>query len=319
MVKQLYKMQKFLILSRVEFFIKVLSISILLVPSCDNDKTKEKIIKSPPPAISMDSSLVRTWMWDTITIPPYTYPEATAFGNGLYINHAYDTMGITIEGDRIRYNLNPINPSPPSDTLSPNNYRSEIRTVPWQINHPLGTEQWIGWRYYFPENYVIDSTSPITIYQNHPGIRGESPMVELEIAAHHRPFPAKGGEIQVVNVLDRIVYPVRPMAGDSLDIVIHAIWGLEGEGVMQIWLNHELYHDKQERTVYEDYPWGGNNKWGIYHHTFYYSPEDVQSSIDAGAGFVELFMGPLRLMTRTPNHPEYKLDAYHLVDPRQQH
>ena len=264
----------------------------------------------------MDSSIVRTWMWDTITIPPYTYPEATAFGNGLFVNTAYDTMGVSIVGDRMRFNLNPIDPPPPSDTLSPNNYRSEIRTDPWNIDHPLGTEQWMGWRYYFPDNYVIDSTSPITIYQNHPGIRGLSPMIELEIAAFERPYPAQGGEIQVVNVNERIVYPVRPMAGDSLDVVIHLVYGLGKNGLTQVWLNGELYHDKIEQTVYTDYPWGGNNKWGIYHHTFYYSPEDVQSSIDAGAGFMELLMGPLRLMTRTSDHPEYKLNAYDLVKPR---
>ena len=70
-------------------------------------------------------------------------------------------------------------------------------------------------------------------------------------------------------------------------------------------------------TVLQDYPWGGNNKWGIYHHTFKNSLPDVQASINAGAEFVELYMGPLRLMTRSPSHPEYKLDAYHLVDPRQ--
>lgn len=286
---------------------------------CDNTKIEEHTVVylPPPPPVSMDSSLLRTWRWDTITIPPYTYPDATAFGNGLFVNTAYDTMGVSITGDRMRFNLNPIDPPPPSDSLSPNNYRSEIRTAPWNIDHPLGTEQWIGWRYYFPDNYVIDSTSPITIYQNHPGIRGLSPMIELEIAAFERPYPAQGGEIQVVNVNERIVYPVRPMAGDSLDVVIHIVFGLENEGLTQVWLNGELYHDKIEQTVYTDYPWGGNNKWGIYHHTFYYSPEDVKSSIDAGAGSMELLMGPLRLMTRTPNHLDYKLDGYDLVKPNQ--
>lgn len=296
---------------------------ILLTASCQKVKTQvpmddDPIIDTPlPTPISMDSSVLRTWKWDTITIPSYSYPDGTAFGNGLFINTAYDTMGVTIAGDKIRFNLNPIDPPPPSGVSSPHNYRSEIHTDPWQINHPIGTEQWIGWRYCFPSNYVIDTTSPITIFQNHPGLVGLSPILELEIAAYHDPFPAEGGEIQVVNVMDRIVYPVRPMAGDTLDIVIHVIWGFDGTGLTQIWLNHELYHDKKERTVLQDYPWGGNNKWGIYHHTFKNSPADVQASIDAGAGFVELFMGTLRLMTRMPTHPEYKLDAYHLVDPRQ--
>jgi len=303
--------------------VAALTVFILFLVSCQKMKTKlppvvdEPIIDPPTEPISMDSSLLRTWNWDMITIPPYTYPEGTEFGNGLYTNTAYDPMGVSIVGDKMRFNLDPINPPPPPGVSSPHNYRSEIHTFPWQINHPVGTEQWIGWRYCFPDDYVIDTTSPITIFQNHPGISGLSPILELEIAAHHDPYPAEGGEIQVVNVLDRIIYPVKPMAGDTLDVVIHAIWGFDGTGLMQIWLNHELIHDKKERTILKDYPWGGNNKWGIYHHTFKDSPSDVQASIDAGAGFVELNMGTLRLMTRQPTHPEYKMDAYHFVDPRQ--
>ena len=268
---------------------------------------------SPP----TNTAMVNTWLWNNITIPPYTYPDGTAFGNGLYTNTAYDPMGVSIVGDRMRFNLNPFDPVPSPTFSSPHNYRSEIHTDPWQINHPLGTEQWIGWRYYFSDDYVIDPTSPITIFQNHPGIGGLSPMIELEIAAFDDPPSAQGGEIQVVNVNGRIIYPVTPVAGDSLDVVIHLIYGLGNNGLTQVWLNGVLYHDKVEQTVYTDYPWGGNNKWGIYHHTFKNSPSDVQSSKDAGAGYVELFMGPLRLLTRTPSDPEYQMDAYNLVNPGQ--
>ncbi|MFK7772860.1 MAG: heparin lyase I family protein [Saprospiraceae bacterium] len=297
------------------------SLKILLVlmalNGCNNNPLGDGTLVLEPPPVSMDPSSVTAWTWDTITIPPYSYPDGAAFGPGLFINTAYDTMGVSIVGDRMRFDLNPITPTPPAGSSSPHNYRSEIHTDPWQINHPLGTEQWIGWRYDFSDDYVIDPTSPITIFQNHPGIGGLSPILELEIAGQNDPAPALGGEIQVVNVNDRIIYPVTPLAGQSLDVVIHIVYGLGDDGLTQVWLNGQLYHDKIEQTVLTDYPWGGNNKWGIYHHTFKNSPSDVQASINAGAGFVELFMGTLRMITRAPGHPEYKLDAYDLVKPGQ--
>lgn len=296
----------------------MLKIMLVLVAfnGCDESLLGDPIILEAPP-VSTNTTEVVAWTWDTISIPPYSYPNGVEFGPGLHVNTAYDTTGIRTSGDCLWFHFDPITPVPPAGSASPHNYRSEIHTNPWQINHPLGTEQWIGWRYFFPNNYVIDPTSPITIFQNHPGVGGLSPMIELEIAAFDDPPPAQGGEIQVVNVNDRIIYPVTPQAGDTLDVVIHLVYGLGNDGLTQVWLNGVLHHDKVEQTVYTDYPWGGNNKWGIYHHTFKNSPSDVQASIDAGAGFVDLFMGTLRMITRSPGHPEYGLDAYDLVKPGQ--
>ena len=305
-------MKKLITSKIIKASVKTLLIFMILF-GCNNDEVGGVTQAPDPPSTSTFS----TWMWNTITIPPYTYPDGTEFGNGLYTNSTFDPMGVSIVGDLMRFKLNPFDPVPSPSFNSPHNYRSEIHTTPWQINHPLGTEQWIGWRYYFSDDYVIDTTSPITIFQNHPGIGGLSPIIELEIAAFDDPSPAQGGEIQVVNVNDRIVYPVQPVAGDTLDVVIHLVYGLGNEGMTQVWLNGVLYHDKIEQTVYTDYPWGGNNKWGIYHHTFKNSPQDVQDSKDAGAAYVELFMGPLRLLTRTPSDPEYKMNAYDLVKPGQ--
>ncbi len=260
-------------------------------------------------------SKLQSWNWAYIDIPPYTWEDGTKFGDGLYVNIAYDPQGVTIEENKIRFSIDPLNA--PSDAPSDFNFRSEIHTDPWPINHELGTEQWIGWEYIFGDNYVIDPTSPITIFQNHPGVNGLSPQIELEIAGLGNPNPAVGGEIQVVNEAssDRIVYPVIPQAGDHLEVVIHVIWGLGTEGLLQVWLNGTLYYDERTSTVYEDQPWGGNNKWGVYHHTFNNSPADVQSSLDIGAGKMDLYMGTLRLLTRKPGHPEYGLNAYDIIRP----
>lgn len=267
--------------------------------------------------VSKDKSTLKEWHWNNIQIPNYTWQDGAAFGDGLFIDIAFDPAGVTKHGNQLRFLVDPT--ITPQGTPSPYNFRSEIHTDPWPIYHPLGTEQWIGWVYTFGDDYVVDPTSPITIFQNHPSIHGLSPQIELELAALNSPSPAVGGEIQVVNEAssDRILYPIKPQAGDHLEVVIHVIWGLGQEGLLQVWLNDTLYYNEKTSTVYEDYPWGGNNKWGVYHHTFNDSSSDVQSSLDAGAGRVELFMSTLRLLTRTPDHEEYKLDAYDLVRPKQ--
>ena len=98
-------------------------------------------------------------------------------------------------------------------------------------------------------------------------------------------------------------------------MVIHVVYGLESTGLLQVWLNGEMVYDRKVSTVFDGYEWGGNNKWGIYHHTFNGNPEAVQASLDIGAGKVELAMGTLRMLTRTPEHDEYQTNAYHFVKP----
>lgn len=281
-----------------------------LIPAIDDDDPT-------PIEKSTDTSVLTIWNWHEISIPEYSWPNGVGFGDGLFVDVAFDTTGVKIQDNQIKFRLNPNAMEPPSGAHSPFNYRSEIHTMPWNIEHPVGTEQWIGWRFTFGQDYVIDHTSPITIFQNHPGVRGMDPQFELEIAALDNPRPAKGGEIQVVNTaaLQRNVYPVIPKAGETLDLVIHVIYGDDSEGMLQVWMNGMLYYDEQIATVYSQYPWGGNNKWGVYHHTFNNSQTDVESSLAIGAGIMDLYMGPLKMITRVPDHPEYGVDAYDLVRP----
>jgi len=267
--------------------------------------------------ISKDKTKLKEWNWSTIDLPAFSWQDGAAFADGLFIDVAFDPESLRKSADnhQLRFLIDPL--SVPSDASGNFSYRSEIHTDPWPINHPLGTEQWMGWVYTFGSDYIVDPTSPITIFQNHPSIHGLSPQIEIELAALNSPSPAQGGEVQIVNEAagDRILYPLKPRAGDDLEVVIHVIYGIGNEGLLQVWLNGELYYDEQTSTVYSDYPWGGNNKWGVYHHTFNGSAADVQSSLDIGAGKVELFMGTLRLLTRTPDDEEYGLSAYDLVRP----
>lgn len=279
----------------------------------------------PPPPVNdpnthpeLDSVKMRTWKWSEISIPNYTWPDGTAFGNGLFVDIAHDATGVTINSDKLHFYLNPLVPTAPTNSSSGFNYRSEIRTAPWQINHDLGTEQWIGWSYTFSPDYVIDPSEPFTIYQNHPGIAGQPPMFELEIAALNRPNPAQGGEIQVVNhaLNNRFVSNVKPQAGETLNFVVHVVFEEGSKGLLQVWINDNLIYSEIESTVLSDYKWGGNNKWGIYHHTHLGNQTAVNNSIAAGAKEVSLDMGTLRLLQRSTVAPNYRTDAFDLVKPR---
>ena len=276
-------------------------------------------------ACSQPIDTLRIWKWEEVTIPNYTWPRATPFGNGLHVDVAYDPNGVSIVGDRIRFFVDPTQPKVPNEGDSNYNYRSEIRTAPWKIHHPLGTEQWIGFDYIFSEDYKIDPTSPITIYQNHPGVTGIPPQFELELAALSRPRPATGGEVQVVNHTngvdsshprrgDRIVTSIKPVEGDTLKVIVHVVYGRGEQGLLQIWLNEILCYDQSTSTVYDDYQWGGNNKWGIYHHTHRRST-DVASTQWEGIYNMSLSMGTLKLLTRYPGQPHYLENAYDLVKP----
>ncbi|MGI9544964.1 MAG: heparin lyase I family protein, partial [Cyclobacteriaceae bacterium] len=266
-----------------------------------------------PGVAEAQTSTFKVWEWDQINLPSYGL-NGTAFGDGLYVDIEYDTQGVTIANDQLRYYADPINPTPPSGSF---NFRSEIRTAPWRIEHPLGTEQWIGWRYTFGDSYKIDPTASVIIYQNHPGSKGFSPTINIEIAREGQLQGVAAGEIQIINNAnypDREGYGIAPKAGESLDIVVHVIYGQGSNGLLQVWLNGNKLYDKQIQTVYDDLPWGGNNKWGIYKHS-HRNQSAVQNSLDAGVSNMEIFMGTLKLLTRTPADTEYGQDAYDLVTP----
>ena len=264
-----------------------------------------------------DLSYLKNWDWENTYIPPYSWPLGTAFAKGLYVDVAFDSLGVAVKDNKIVFSLNPLLPIPPTNPESKFNYRSEIRTAPWNIEHPLGTEQWIGWSYTFSQDYKINLSEPITIYQNHPGIMGESPQFELEIAGKDRPRPAKGGEIQIVNnaMGTRDIRSFTPQAGETYIFVVHLIYGFMEDGYLQVWINDQIVYDKRVSTAFSTYPWGGNNKWGLYHHSHNGDSMAVKNTLDQNISQVEIRMGPLKLLTRAPDYSTYLKDAYNLVRP----
>ena len=126
------------------------------------------------------------------------------------------------------------------------------------------------------------------------------------------------GKILVVNNGNKYDYNdtgITPVAGQKLNIVIHVIWADASTGLLEVWIDDVNVYNKQVSTIDPDYPWGGNAKWGIYHHEWR-NGEDVQKTLDQGITHVETFLGPLRVITRYPGDPDYGKDSYELVKPR---
>ncbi len=313
----------------------IILLFVCLLACHDSIKYDEELVPTPTAVGDLDSTAgvevlftaesdliddhpgLKLWDWTTMNLPPMPWEDETVLAYHFNVDSAYDPDAVQLTSTGLRFFINPINPA--TGIPEQYNYRAEVHTQPWPIKHPLGTEQWMGWEYTFGEDYEINIHTPITIFQNHPGVNGLSPQIELEIAALNDPNPAQGGEIQIINVPngDRIVTDVKPKAREKLSVVVHVVYGLEDQGQLQVWLNGELYYDKAVSTVYSQHPWGGNNKWGVYHHMFNGtdSPEYVNLTLSDHAENVELFMGPLKTWTRSPSHPEYRKDAYSLIRP----
>ena len=264
----------------------------------------------------------RVWEWDQITIPPISPPSQVNF-DGLHSAVQSDPNGISIVGDRMRFYVDPINPLPTPAMDEDFNMRSEFNISPWHVNYPLGTEQWMGWRVTFGDNYVIDPTSNWLLWQVHPGEQNGvgtlSPQVSFHVQHEADVHTPAAGEITVsVNPQSAATRHsrtfVRPQAGESIDIVVHVIWGDDSNGVLQVWFNGNLVRDEQRTNVYSHSQWGGNAKWGIYKSTWR-NQNGVQTSQAAGVTNIETFIGTLKVLTRAPSDPNYNQDAYDQVKP----
>ncbi|WP_289038245.1 heparin lyase I family protein [uncultured Zobellia sp.] len=261
---------------------------------------------------------LKYWCWEDAVIPDYTGKKGVAFSDGyLHVDSECYEKQVVIENDKIKFNINPGYPLPDSWCSRDYNMRAEIRTSPWDVRHELGTEEWFGWTYTFGENYIIDRSNQWLFFQVHPGVTGMSPHTELLIIKDDQVNGHNAGEIFVINSPNEDDYQptgITPRAGETLSIVIHAIWGDENNGLLQVWINGQNIYDKQVPTVYKDYPWGGNAKWGIYKWPWAES-EGVELSKNQGISNLETFMGPLRMITRKPEDSDYGSNSYALVSP----
>lgn len=261
----------------------------------------------------------KAWCWEDISIPNYSGNKGVAFSQGqLTIDSECHEKQVSKVGNKLRFHVDPTNPGVDTWCSRDFNMRAEIRTSPWNIKHAKGTEEWFGWSYTFGNDYIIDQNNEWLFFQVHPGIVGESPHMELMIINKNQYSGHDAGEIYVVNkgnYPDNHATGISPKAGDILEIVVHAIWDDASNGLLQVWINDNNVYDKQVATIYSDYPWGGNAKWGIYKWPWV-NADGVQKSSDQGITHLQTFMGPLRMITRRPGDVDYRKDSYSMVAPR---
>ncbi|SDD92668.1 PKD domain-containing protein [Pricia antarctica] len=236
-------------------------------------------------------------------------PLSGSFANGdLKVDKDGSNSTIPKENGRIKFNVTPDGSG---------NKRAEIRTAPWNVKHTLGTEEWFGWSYTFGNDYVIDQNSQWKFFQVHNGVVGESPQIGLEIINKNQFGGHGAGEIYVTNSTTSQNYNatgITPRAGQTLDIVVHAIWHNAANGLLQVWINGTKVYDKQVSTVFASHPWAGNAKWGIYKWPWS-SQSNVQKSVNQGIRGLTTYMGNLKIITKRPGDPDYGSNSYSRVVP----
>lgn len=269
-----------------------------------------------------DGTGAKIWCWDTVSVPSGESSGTTGFSDGqLALNIECSANQVVREGSRLKFSLNPTSPSPASWCNNDFNMRSEIRTMPWNVDHPAGTEEWFGFSYTFGNTYKIDTNGNWLFWQVHENTIGASPLLSLQIDGRRASSLALG-ELMLSNTSQPIGNNknsnygtgIVPVAGQTLDIVIHVIWGDDATGLWQVWVDGVKVHDLQAKTVRAADPVGGNAKWGIYKHNWR-SQSGVDASAAIGITNIETYLGTLRMITRRPGDPDYRKDSYNAVAP----
>lgn len=263
---------------------------------------------------------LKTWCWKDLPVASGHRGVDTGFADGQLATDAECRLyQVSNQGNRLGFRLD-LNLPPESWCNNNYNLRAEIRTSPWTVAHELGTEEWFGWSFTFGDEYIADKENPWALFQVHEGTIGESPMVS--IAANEEGGPGSGvaGELHIVNATGEPhntydATGVVPMAGQKIDFVVHVVWGDESNGLMQVWMDGEQVYSAQTRTVHPLNPVGGNAKFGMYKWAWR-TQEGVQASLDQGIDHMEAYMGPLRILTRRPDDPDYLKNSYQDVAPR---
>ena len=237
-----------------------------------------------------------------------------------YYNQAENYKPVEVLGSRIHFRVNP-NSAVPYGSKDTHNYRSEVRDAPWDVNHPVGTEQWWGFDYLFGDEYVPDEL-PWIMWQTHGSFSNPvNPMTSLQIGPTNYGRNTNGrGELFVTNhaisTKNAKFTPtgIIPQAGQTLNIVIHMVWGQNDTGLYQVWVDGVKVYDEQERTVYVEHPEGGYWKLGIYKWRW---KDQSNINISASRGISELktSIGPLKVIKKSPSNPTYMADEYNTVKP----
>ena len=262
----------------------------------------------------------KVWCWSNIEIPEYSSKTGVELANGqLFIDSECYEKQVTEENGQLKFSISHKEPYVGNWCSNNFNFRAEVRTAPWNVQHPVGTEEWFGWSYTFGKDYQIDKYNQWMFFQVHGGIVGENPLISLQINAQNFKG-ALPGEIYVVNAANNpgpnIYIPTGffPKANQRLNIVVHVIWGDSEKGLLEVWIDNKKVCSEKGRTVFSFHPFGGNAKWGIYKWPWKHKTR-VKQSLSQGIKKLETYMGPLRVITRKPDDKGYGANSYSLVVP----
>jgi len=261
----------------------------------------------------------KVWCWSNLATEINAVGPLASFSSGQLAKSAnYDGQSISVSNNRLRFKLNPNTPN----SGNGNNYRSEIRENPSNVDHALGTEQWFGWDYKFENDYKPDAFNEWIMWQVHGSFSNPvNPLVSLWVAKENMAKHTNvAGEIFVANAAINsnntkyVPTGVVSQAGQTLKIVVHVIWGDANTGLYEVWINGNKVYSEHERTVYVEQPEGGYAKWGIYKWKWRHN-SNVSSSANQGITELNTSMGTLRSIMRRLGDSDYGKDAYSLVAP----
>ncbi len=269
-----------------------------------------------------DQSGPKIWCWNQQEVPNGFDNGGDDFSNGqLALSVECSVNQVIQDGDLLHFKLNPTEPEPESWCSNNFNLRSEIRTLPWKVDHPPGTEEWFGWTYGFSEDYIVDRVHPWAFFQVHEATLGNDPLLSLWSMYENGPGDAKAGEIYIVNSAsdnpnDFKYIPTGAIteAGRQFSFVIHVVWGDSETGLLQVWIDGIQVYSEQINTIRSDHPVGGNAKFGIYKWAWR-DEVKIKESQAQGINSIHTFMGPLRIITRRQGDENYMKNSYQEVAP----
>ncbi|MDO6808074.1 heparin lyase I family protein [Zobellia galactanivorans] len=270
----------------------------------------------------------RQWNWSDFEDDINSMSSEGVIDSGnLYSSvHYYNSQSgntLYVSDSRLNFHINPNTPEP-SGEAEDYNYRSEIREHPSNADNETGTEQWWGFNYKFGDGYVADENEFI-MWQVHGSFATPSnPLLSMWVGKTNQAGTGnKKGEILIVNAAQNSASHkytktgIVPKSGQSINVVIHVIWGDASDGLYQVWIDGKKVYDEQERTVYIEEEEAGYWKIGIYKWPWKNSI-DVAVSEGLGADDLHTSIGSLRVITREPsdldNNKNWRAD-YEKVDP----
>ncbi len=277
----------------------------------------------PTPTASLDATQngYMQWNWGDVALSPIR--NGTSLGGHLKNNQECNALQVTNNGDgRLRFHLDPLNPVAQSWCNNSYNLRAEVSHQPALNNLAKGTEQWLGFSYWFGDDYLPDSASKWLFLQNFDKDPASFDGPVFSIRMNSSNALGAPGEIRIVRNVTasatQAVYfytGVVPLAGERHDFVVNIKWDDDANGYVNVWDNNVLIYSFTGRTAKSTTDQGGHWKWGIY-KTDWRNLSKIQESAALGITSLTTYLGPVKQITLAPTDPDNGVvNHFATVDP----